>query len=137
MLRLPIWLICISVVGGCGRQAPTQVFEAVLSSPAPRSVVIVDSDEAGGMSRCSWVHFKGTPADLTSLVAAHPFVVQPSPPDDFSSLSPPAWWSPASLGPGRVAYRWDYKVDDDVTETRIVFHDPAKTEMFAVLYSNW
>src|SRR4051812_37785197 len=86
-------VLVISLVGGCGGQAPPQVFEAVLKSPAPRSVVIVHSDEARGLSQCSWVHFRATPADIISLLRAHPFGVQDNPSDDFSALSPPPWWN--------------------------------------------
>jgi hypothetical protein len=137
---LPIRLVSLLVlglVGGCGGRTPAQVFEAVLKSPAPRSVVIIKSDEAAGLSRCSWVHFRATPADIASLLRAHPFGVQANPPDDFSALSPPPWWNPVLLGRGRTAYRWDHRVDDDVTETHIVFHNAAKDELFAVFFSNW
>src|SRR4051812_15437346 len=103
-------VLALGLVGGCGGRPPAQVFEAVLKSPVPPSVVIIDSDEGGGMSRCSWVHFRATPADISSLLNAHPFGVEPTPPDDYSALSPPPWWNTASLGRARVAYRWDHEV---------------------------
>jgi hypothetical protein len=130
-------ILAIGLVAGCGGQAPTRVFEAVLKSPVPSSVVIINSDEAGGLSRCSWVHFRATSADIATLLRAHPFGVQANSSDDFSSLSPPPWWTPASLGPGRATYRWDHKVDEDVTETRILVHNSASNEVFAVFFSNW
>ena len=98
-------VLVLGLVGGCGGQKPAQVFESVLKSPVPRSVVIINSDEGRGPSQCSWVHFRATPADISSLLKAHPFVLQPNPSEDFSSLSPPTWWNPALLGPGRVAYQ--------------------------------
>src|SRR3954454_22158128 len=137
---LPIRLVSVLVlglVGGCGGRTPAQVFESVLKSPTTRSVVIIDSDEAGGMSRCSWGHFRATPADIASLLRAHPFGVEPTPPDDYSALSPPPWWNTASLGQARIAYRWNHNVDDDVNETRIVCHNAARDEVFAEFFSNW
>jgi hypothetical protein len=127
-------LLCF---GPTSWRSSAAILTEVLGSPPPASALVLHASDGWGLSTCSWAHFKIAPSDLASLLASRPFSEKDRFSNDFSSLHPPAWWTPATLGNDAVEWHWELQIDDDVQNTRIIRVNAKKDEAFAVFYSNW
>lgn len=136
MRTSPVLLVLATVLVGCSRTL-SEVFRTAVAMPVPMSAVILDAQDGSGLSPVSWVHFRATPDDMMALLSANPYSEEPRYSLDFSSLHPPTWWKPASLGPGLRQYHWNKRVSDDVMDWRIICLNAAKDEAYAVYSTNW